>query len=89
MTLTKSYMATEVELLGFNNKQENQSKNNQGRLTAAEFNQLVDAVNANTTGVHKMTQQIGGLSLSLQDSESAYDSLEVKDDKTIYLILEE
>lgn len=82
-------MATEVELLGFNNKQENQSKNNQGRLTAAEFNQLVDAVNANTTGVHNVIQQIGGLSLSLQDSESAYDSLEVKDDKTIYLILEE
>lgn len=82
-------MATEVELLGFNNKQENQSKNNQGRLTAAEFNQLVDAVNANTKDTHSLTQQMNGLNLSLQDSESAYDSLEVKDDKTIYLILEE
>ena len=82
-------MATEVELLGFNNKQENQSKNNQGRLTAAEFNQLVDAVNANTKSTHSLTQQMNGLNLSLQDSESAYDSLEVKDDKTIYLILEE
>ncbi len=35
-------------LLDFNNKQENNGTNNRGRLTAHEFNQLINAVNNNS-----------------------------------------
>ena len=45
-------MAAEQEqspnLLDFNNKQENNGTNNRGRLTAHEFNQLINAVNNNS-----------------------------------------
>ncbi len=77
------------ELLNFNNKQENNGENNRGRLTAYEFNQVVDAVNSNTTDSYNLKQQMNGLSLSVQASESAYESLETKDENTVYLILEE
>lgn len=80
---------TTLELLDFNDKQENQSKNNRGRLTATEFNQLVDAVNANTTSAYNLTKQMAGLTLSVQESESVFDALESKDSNTVYFILEE
>lgn len=80
---------TTLELLDFNDKQENQSKNNRGRLTATEFNQLVDAVNANTTSAYNLTKQMAGLTLSVQENESAFDALESKDSNTVYFILEE
>lgn len=77
------------DLLNFNNKQENNGENNRGRLTAYEFNQVVDAVNSNTTDSYNLKQQMNGLSLSVQSSESDYESLETKDENTVYLILEE
>ena len=77
------------ELLNFNNKQENNGENNRGRLTAYEFNQVVDAVNNNTIDSYNLKQQMNGLSLSVQNSESDYESLETKDENTVYLILEE
>lgn len=80
---------TTLELLDFNDKQENQSKNNRGRLTATEFNQLVDAVNANIRSAYNLTKQMAGLTLSVQESESAFDALESKDSNTVYFILEE
>lgn len=49
-------MAT--ELLGFNNKQENNGVNNRGRLTANEFNQLVNAVNQNTTRTDDLLKRL-------------------------------
>ena len=77
------------ELLNFNNKQENNGENNRGRLTANEFNQVVDAVNNNTTNTYTLQQQVGGISFSVQASEAEYDALTTKDKNTVYLILEE
>lgn len=77
------------ELLNFNNKQENNGENNRGRLTANEFNQVVDAVNNNTTNTYALQQQVGGISFSVQASEAEYDALTTKDENTVYLILEE
>lgn len=76
-------------LLNFNNKQENNGVNNRGRLTAHEFNQVVDAVNNNSNDVFALQKQVGNLSLSLQENEDAYENLTSKDENTIYLILEE
>lgn len=76
-------------LLSFNNKQENNGVNNRGRLTAHEFNQVVDAVNNNSNDVFALQKQVGNLSLSLQENEDAYENLTSKDENTIYLILEE
>lgn len=76
-------------LLSFNNKQENNGVNNRGRLTAHEFNQVVDAVNNNSNDVFTLQKQVGNLSLSLQENEDAYENLTSKDENTIYLILEE
>lgn len=76
-------------LLDFNNKQENNGTNNRGRLTAHEFNQVVDAVNNNSNDVFNLQKQMNGLSLNVQKSESAYEAIPVKDANTIYIILDE
>lgn len=78
-----------LELLDFNNKQENNGADNKGRLTAHEFNQVVDAVNNNTTDTYNLKQQLGSLTLNVQESEAAYEALETKDEKTLYFVLEE
>lgn len=82
-------MADTPELLNFNNKQENNGANSRGRLTAHEFNQVVDAINANTEGVFAFNKQVGGLALNVQESEEAYEALETKDENTVYFVLEE
>ena len=56
-------------LLNFGNKQENNGVDNRGRLTAHEFNQVVDAVNNNSNDVFNLQNQLNGLSLSVQPSE--------------------
>lgn len=80
-------MAT--ELLGFNNKQENNGVNNRGRLTANEFNQLVNAVNQNTTRTDDLLKRTAGLSLDIKENEEEYENLETKEENTIYFILED
>lgn len=82
-------MADTLELLDFNNKQENNGTDNKGRLTANEFNQLVTAVNSNTTDAYNLKQQVGSLSLNVQESETAYEALDSKDENTVYFVLEE
>ena len=53
-------MAAEQEqspnLLDFNNKQENNGTNNRGRLTAHEFNQLINAVNNNSNDTFSLNK---------------------------------
>lgn len=71
-----------AEKLNFNDKTENNGVNDRGRLTAAEFNQLVSAVNDHTA-------QLGGLKLSVQQNADAYENLAAKDSSTMYLILED
>lgn len=78
-----------LELLSFNNKQENNGENSRGRLTANEFNQVVNAINSNTTDAYNLKKQIGSLTLDVQESEDAYEALEAKDENTIYFVLEE
>ncbi len=76
-------------LLDFNNKQENNGANNRGRLTAHEFNQVVDAVNNNSNDVFNLQNQLNGLSLQVLPNEEAYEAIAVKDAKTLYIILDE
>lgn len=78
-----------LELLSFNNKQENNGENSRGRLTANEFNQVVNAINSNATDAYNLKKQIGSLTLDVQESEDAYEALEAKDENTIYFVLEE
>ena len=62
-------MAAEQEqspnLLDFNNKQENNGTNNRGRLTAHEFNQLINAVNNNSNDTFSFKKQVGNLSFDV------------------------
>ena len=62
-------MAAEQEqspnLLDFNNKQENNGTDNRGRLTAHEFNQLINAVNNNSNDTFTMKKQVGNLSFDV------------------------
>ena len=76
-------------LLNFGNKQENNGVDNRGRLTAHEFNQVVDAVNNNSNDVFNLQNQLNGLSLSVQPSEEAYEALATKNANTVYFILDE
>ena len=84
-------MAAEQEqspnLLDFNNKQENNGTNNRGRLTAHEFNQLINAVNNNSNDTFK--KQVGNLSFDVIENEEAFEQIESKDENTVYFILEE
>lgn len=86
-------MATEQEqspnLLNFNNKQENNGVDNRGRLTAHEFNQLVNAVNNNSNDTYALKKQVGNLSFDIIKNENDFDKIESKDENTIYFILEE
>ena len=78
-------MAAEQEqspnLLDFNNKQENNGTNNRGRLTAHEFNQLINAVNNNSNDTFS--------SFDVIENEEAFEQIESKDENTVYFILEE
>lgn len=71
-----------AEKLNFNDKTENNGASDRGRLTAAEFNQVVTAVNDHTL-------QLGGLTLSVQENADAYDTLPTKGQKTLYIVLED
>lgn len=71
-----------AEKLNFNNKTENNGVNERGRLTAAEFNRTVSAVNDHTS-------QLAGLTLCPVASAEDFDNLATKDGNTLYLILEE
>lgn len=71
-----------AQQLNFNDKQENNGTNARGRLTAAEFNQVVNAVNDHTT-------QLGQFSFTSVNSEAEYEQLPDKEENTVYLIFEE
>ena len=79
----------DVSAVRFGNKQENNGANNSGRLTAHEFNQVVNAVNNNSNDVFNLQNQLNGLTLSVQPSEEAYEALATKDANTVYFILDE
>ena len=68
--------------LNFNNKVENNGKSEQGRLSAAEFNQLVDSVN-------KANEALGDFKLQVIEGEEAFEALPQKAENTIYFILED
>lgn len=82
-------MTEAPELLNFNNKQENNGTDSKGKLTAHEFNQVVNAVNTNTQKTFSLGNQVGDLSFSVQASEADYDALEDKKANTVYFVLEE
>ncbi|WP_347223191.1 hypothetical protein [Bacteroides congonensis] len=86
-------MAAEQEqspnLLNFNNKQENNGTDNRGRLTAHEFNQLINAVNNNSNDTFTMKKQVGNLSFDVVENEEAFEQIESKEENTVYFILEE
>lgn len=71
-----------AEKLSFNDKTENNGTNDRGRLTAAEFNQVVNAVNDHT-------EAFGGLKLKTVEGEAAFDKLGSKDSNTVYLIFDD
>lgn len=76
-------------LLNFNNKQENNGTDNRGRLTAHEFNQLINAVNNNSNDTFTMKKQVGNLSFDVIENEEAFEQIESKEENTVYFILEE
>lgn len=86
-------MAAEQEqspnLLNFNNKQENNGTDNRGRLTAHEFNQLINAVNNNSNDTFTMKKQVGNLSFDVVENEETFEQIESKEENTVYFILEE
>lgn len=86
-------MAAEQEqspnLLNFNNKQENNGTDNRGRLTAHEFNQLINAVNNNSNDTFTMKKQVGNLSFDVIENEETFEQIESKEENTVYFILEE
>lgn len=86
-------MAAEQEqspnLLNFNNKQENNGTDNRGRLTAHEFNQLINAVNNNSNDTFTMKKQVGNLSFDVIENEEAFEQIESKEENNVYFILEE
>lgn len=72
-----------AEQLTFNDKQENNGVNQRGRLTAAEFNQVVNAVNDHT-------QQLNGVSIKpVEGGADAFNDISIKDSMTLYIILED
>ena len=75
--------------LNFNNKQENNGTDNRGRLTAHEFNQLINAVNNNSNDTFTMKKQVGNLSFDVIENEEAFEQIESKEENTVYFILEE
>lgn len=71
-----------AEKLNFNDKTENNGTNDRGRLTAAEFNQVVNAVNDHT-------EALDGLKFKSVEGESAFEQLSIKDSNTVYLIFDD
>lgn len=69
-------------LLNYNDKCENNGTNDRGRLTASEFNGIVNAVNGHTT-------QLGELKLRLVENETIFEGMSEKDEQTVYFVLEE
>ena len=63
--------------------------NNRGRLTAHEFNQLINAVNNNSNDTFTMKKQVGNLSFDVVENEEAFEQIESKEENTVYFILEE
>ena len=86
-------MAAEQEqspnLLDFNNKQENNGTNNRGRLTAHEFNQLINAVNNKKNETLSFKKKVRNLSIDVIENEEAFEQIESKEENTVYFILEE
>lgn len=70
-----------AEKLNFNDKTENNGTNDRGRLTAAEFNQVVNAVNDHT-------EALGGLKLKPVEGADAFAQLDKSSD-TVYLIFDD
>ena len=70
------------EKLNFNDKTENNGTNDRGRLTAAEFNQVVNAVNDHS-------EALGGLKLKTIEGEAAFEQLDIKESDTVYLIFDD
>ena len=81
--------AQSPNLLNFNNTQENNGTDNRGRLTAHEFNQLINAVNNNSNDTFTMKKQVGNLSFDVIENEEAFEQIESKEENTVYFILEE
>lgn len=71
-----------AEKLNFNDKTENNGASDRGRLTAAEFNSVVNAVNDHT-------EQLDGLSFSVQQNADAFENLATKNSSTLYIVLED
>lgn len=71
-----------IEKITFNNKVENNGVNQNGRLTAAEFNAVINTVNA-------LIESLGGVSICIVESEEAYNAISDKDESTLYFILAE
>lgn len=71
-----------VKTLQIGNKIENQGATPQGKLTAKEFNDVVDAVNSNTLALN-------GMKLMVVASEDDYDAITDKKADTIYFVLED
>jgi hypothetical protein len=76
-------------LLDFNNKQENNGADNSGRLTAGEFNRMVDAINNNSTDILDLQTRLGNITVSPPMTEAAYRQLEHIDENTLYLLIDE
>ena len=83
-------MAAEQEqspnLLDFNNKQENNGTNNRGRLTAHEFNQLINAVNNNSNDTFSFKKQVGNLSFDVIEN-AAIKTMESKADIIFFIMI--
>ena len=71
-----------AEKLNFNDKTENNGTNDRGRLTAVEFNQVVNAVNDHS-------EALGGLKLKTIEGETAFEQLDTKESDTVYLIFDD
>ena len=64
-------------------------RDSRGRLTAHEFNQLINAVNNNSNDTFSFKKQVGNLSFDVIENEEAFEQIESKDENTVYFILEE
>lgn len=71
-----------AEKLNFNDKTENNGTNDRGRLTAAEFNQVVNAVNDHI-------EALGGLKFKKVEGETTFEQLTSKESGTVYFIVED
>ena len=68
---------------------EQEQSPNRGRLTAHEFNQLINAVNNNSNDTFSFKKQVGNLSFDVIENEEAFEQIESKEENTVYFILEE